>query len=898
MAIIFALLGVVAGLVLDRHGGWLYGGLAGFCLGLLISTRARVTRLERELTRLRQAPPAPDESRETPLPAAKPLPESATWPQPEGEAVDQRWAAPPEGQEQASHIDARLAAERAAPSRPPSVPSRPPVWQPLLDWLTGGNLMVRVGVVVLFFGVAFLLKFAAEHSMLPIQLRLAGVAAGGIAMLLVGWRLRTRRRVYALVVQGGAVGVLYLTVFAALRLYDLIPPGLAFALLLVFCAFSAALAVLQDARSLAVLAAGGGFLAPILASTGAGSHVELFSYYLVLDLGILGIAWFRAWRVLNLVGFAFTFVIGIAWGVRYYRPEYFGSTEPFLIAFALVYVAVAVLFALRQPVRLRGYVDGTLVFGVPLVGFALQAALVRAMPYGLAWSALASAAFYVLSARALFGRLGPDSRLLAEAFLAIGVVFATLTVPLALDARWTAGMWALEGAAMIWVGRRQARLLPRLFGCLLQLGAGFSFLRAAEHASSSLPVLNGLFVGALVIALAGLFTAWYLMRWRDALRGDWERNIAPPALAWGLLWWYGAWLYEIASQAKEGHWVLAVLLMASGSSAAARWLQGRLAWPGMRFPGRSVLAFGILMLPMTALQHDHPFEGVIWLGWLALLGVHLYALYRDEREDLTSSEWLHGLGLWLLVTLLTWEAAWLAEEMVKGADTWWRIALGLVPAAALVAIGRWGEVLPWPIGANPALYRERLLAPLAIYLWLWVWMLILASRGSADPLPFVPLFNPMDISVGLVLLALLGWLMPRHQAGGWRFAAAPWLYLATLFVWLNTVWLRTAHHWLGVGFSPHALFESQTVQAGLALLWSLCGLAAMVMGTRTRRRYLWLGGAALMGVVVAKLFLVDLSNTGTMARIVSFMTVGLLLLVVGYFSPVPPKGRAKAEADR
>jgi len=177
-------------------------------------------------------------------------------------------------------------------------------------------------------------------------------------------------------------------------------------------------------------------------------------------------------------------------------------------------------------------------------------------------------------------------------------------------------------------------------------------------------------------------------------------------------------------------------------------------------------------------------------------------------------------------------------------------------------------------------------------------VLILASRGSAAPLPFVPLLNPMDISVGLVLLALLGWLMPLHQAGGWRFAAAPWLYLATLFVWLNTVWLRTAYHWLGVGFSPHAMFDSQTVQAGLALLWSLCGLAAMVMGTRTGRRPLWLGGAALMGVVVAKLFLVDLSNTGTMARIVSFMTVGLLLLVVGYFSPVPPKGRAEAEADR
>jgi uncharacterized membrane protein len=158
--------------------------------------------------------------------------------------------------------------------------------------------------VILFFGVAFLLKYTYQHVHVPIELRLAGVALGAVVLLLIGWRLAARREGYALALQGGGVGLLYLTIFGALRLVRAASAGPAFALLLAVAALSALLAVLQDSLALAVLGAAGGFLAPILASTGEGSHVALFGYYAVLNAGILAIAWFKAWRLLNLVGFA------------------------------------------------------------------------------------------------------------------------------------------------------------------------------------------------------------------------------------------------------------------------------------------------------------------------------------------------------------------------------------------------------------------------------------------------------------------------------------------------------------------------------------------------------------------------------------------------------------------
>ncbi|MFP3615689.1 DUF2339 domain-containing protein, partial [Paraburkholderia sp. SIMBA_050] len=93
------------------------------------------------------------------------------------------------------------------------------------DWLLGGNTVVRVGIIVLFFGVAFLLKYAADNSMLPIEFRLAGTALAAAALLAIGWRVRARRAAYGLVLQGGGIGILYLTIFAATKLYALLPVG-------------------------------------------------------------------------------------------------------------------------------------------------------------------------------------------------------------------------------------------------------------------------------------------------------------------------------------------------------------------------------------------------------------------------------------------------------------------------------------------------------------------------------------------------------------------------------------------------------------------------------------------------------------------------------------------------
>ncbi len=778
--------------------------------------------------------------------------------------------------------------------------ARPRYLQQLLGFFTGGNLVVRVAVVVLFFGVAFLMRYAAEHNLVPIELRLAGIAVTAIAALVLGWRLRERPGHYGLVLQGGAIGVLYLTIYGAAKLYGLLPMGLAFALMAGIVAFSALLAVLQDARSLALFGSAGGFLAPVLASTGGGSHVALFGYYAFLNAGILAIAWYRSWRELNLLGFVFTFVIGSAWGYHYYRPEHFATTEPFLILFFLMYAIIALLFASRQPPRLRGYVDGSLVFGVPIVAFALQAALVRNREYGMAISALLVSGFYIALASLLWRRTGEGLRMLVEAFLALGVVFGTLAIPLALDGRWTAAAWAMEGSALVWVGIRQQRLLAQVSGVLLQFAAGTAFLLSIDVPAGATPLWNGVWLGSVVVAASALFSSWFLYRHPESL-GRQARATGIALLLWGLAWWLSAGLREIDAHLAEIDAAHASLLFMSFTTLVLGWLGHRLQWPPAGFATIALLPVLVLALlgEFGFMDMQHGFQGWGLLAWAIALAAHLRVLWRGTGiwPPLVVRYW-HPLGLWLLVGLLTWELDWLIRETVFQSMTWHWIAWALVPGATVYLLMRFGKHISWPVAEFAVEYLGIGLGALALYLWLWA-MAAALHAGDPAPLPYVALLNPMDIAQCFAWLAGLRWVLWWRSADTdrARLAFVPVALSAVAagaFVWLNSVLARAVHFWGDVAWHASAMQHSVVFQTAIAILWTLTAMMVMVIARRRASRRAWFIGAGLLGSVVLKLFLVDLSGAGTLERIISFLGVGGLMLVIGYYSPLPPRNHKEA----
>lgn len=1201
----FMLLGAVLGWIVDESfSDALIGAFLGLAVGLAVrlgllhkqvaGQQLELQQARQDLSRLGQRlelleagsgplaePVAQPQAGSAPVPevqvASAPVPEPVAPPrfvldeilpvQPAPAATDLVWELPPAATPAAVSEPLPDSAWRSQPQRqaepqPAPSPAAPVEYEPSLieraisgarNWLFGGNTVLRVGVVLLFLGLAFLLRYATEGVVVPIELRYAGVAACSLGLLGLGWWLRRRNGAYALILQGTGIAVLYLTVFAAMRLHPLLDPSAALGLLVAVTLFSAILAITQDALGLAAAAALGGFAAPILTSTGAGSHVALFSYFALLNAGILAIAWFKAWRLLNLIGFVGTFGIGFAWGMRSYTPELLWSTEPFLVLFFLMYLAIGLLFTRRKlldmtdapadgdrrallqwSARKGDYVDGSMLFGPPLVGFGLQLALVQHLELAASFSALALGLVYMLLARLL---MGGRALLLGETCLALGVIFASLAIPLGLDARWTTAAWAVEGAGIFWLGMRQRRSLAQAFALLLQAGSAAAFLNELRFASTSL--LSGAPLGALLLggallfsfdqlrrtpqeqlpnwlkegirpllavaglgflyllaplffavqgtaiawALAGLATlfvglrlqsrtflfsafaiqllggalfltglkgadagadgvfgsGWsglmsasliglaliggmlvasrdamvrddprllrglslvllaglvlinlavlFVLPWRTAsgvwaasglliiwlslylqqrvsfffglalqviggsafllvgsdwfhgavaegvrplangdfwtpmvlalaaLVGAWRLqrgnhgsafdalalgHLADLLLAWGACWWAFTWIKEVLRFAPV-HWQPALLLaLATASVLLATLLAVRLQWKSLGLLGSLLIPAGGLVLVACWTSRYNPAADFGWLAWTALFAVHFFSLRRlAALLPARVASVAHVLGCWLLIGVLALQLRYGLLLLSEQYNAWRWLGWAILPSLYLVAVAaprNW----PWPVAGHSREYRLYAALPLAALMLGWFWLANLFSDGRADPLPYLPLLNPLELGLLFALFGVYVWsrsaALELAIRSDYAERGTQWVAGASLFAFFTVMVMRAAHHWSGVPFHPDALLASMMVQAGLSIVWTLIALGLMIGGHLRHRREIWLIGAALIAVVVAKLFLVELSNRGGLARIVSFIGVGALLLVVGYFAPLPPK-RAEAEPE-
>ena len=936
MHVILIVVGAVAGLVLGSQFefevalfGMILGGFVGYTLAELASLRDRnhdlrkeidllkerlnaLWRRQKELEQGAQEPPAPPQKEARPVIDMQAAVARSTADAAAGAhsrtSNSTGWKATPAE----AAPGARYSVRDTSHSRPPGLDSGGslfdiPLLRILRDYFTGGNTLVRVGVLILFFGVAFLLRYAAEHTRVPIQFRLTGVACGGVALLVLGWRLRARRLGYALALQGGGVGILYLTTFAALRLYSLLPPTVAFGLLVAIAAFSAILAVWQDSQAFAALAVTGGFLAPILASTGQGSHVVLFSYYLVVNASILAISWYRAWRPLNVLGFAFTFIVSTAWGALRYEDALFASTEPFLVLFFLFYVAIAMLFCLRQPPQLRGYVDGTLLFGTPAAAFGYQSAMLHQRPTALALSAVVLGVFYLLLAWVVQRGKRSTQGLLVEAFMALGVVFLTVAAPIGLSSHSTGAIWALEAVALVWVGVRQDRVLARLFGVLVQLAAGLVLLSNIDQWDAG-GSLWGNFLARILVAVGAAFSAAILQKYAERLR-HYETASSPVLFFFGLVVWMISGLHQLDSSVAARYLITADAGFVGLTAIICSELARRTVLTVARLPALWLLPELVLLVLFDAVSGvHHPFENGGWLAWVFDF-VCLYVILRrhegDARKPLAA--WMHALTGWLLAGILTWELVRGVDRGMAGHGSWAADGYIFVPAALLAVLPRLVAGVSWPFRLHARTYVRLFGAVVGVYLALW--SLVTNFTLSADPYPFpyVPLLNALDLAQVLVLLVLARyWLYLRAEEdltasddravseeipGGDINAAAAGSVGFLGFIWLNAALCRTLHYWAGVPLDLDALMQSTLVQTALSIFWTVLALTTMLTATRRASRSVWLTGAILLAVTIVKLFVVDLSRVGTIERIVSFVGVGLLTLVIGYFSPLPPAAK-------
>lgn len=766
-----------------------------------------------------------------------------------------------------------------------------PIFSHFFNWLWKGNPLAKIGILLLFLGVAYLLKFSVQNDVLSPQVRLLISAIGCLILLAVGWYLRHKKALFALILQGGAIGCLYITIFAAFKLYDMLPYSMAFVAMALICVASVILALLQSAISLAILASLGGYLAPVLLSMGGGSHIILFSYYLMLSIAILIISVWQTWRPLNLVGMVMTYSVAVLWGWNNYQEEYYVSSQLFLIANLIVFNVLTQLFSLRFPHDKQMVVDYTLLFIPPFVSIALQYAISSHIPYVPAFVALMLGLFYLLAGYQLHKRYNDVAKELALGNVVIGVAFVTLAIPLALAFEWTSIIWSVEGLLLLWYGFQQQNKKLILVGVLLILTSvitllgGFSLYTWSRASTYMIPVL-----------LVACFCAGAIFNLhRNAFKS--YNFFSHCFLVIGLVVWC-FWIpvmTDILSWSYESE-IFIVIALVIISACLWRFLAIKSDWITLLLCQSIVWLTGYYYLILDFIDDINPMgRGESSLIWPVLLGSSiLFVIHTQNARNIKIQRILHGATFWLILIFIATEVNWFVTIL-----PWGMTELGYfiyIMSITLVILTLYGlqsqKIVPMKRNAMTYWYNSLPMAGVLIC----ISIIANFNDGKLTFWNYIPLINPLDegglFSIASILLIKRGITQKLKRVTELHLLIIRGLGLAAIILsilWFNGILLRALSDYADINWDFDALFTSRLVQTILSISWSVIALGFMIFAGMKQNRKYWFFGAGVFGCVIAKLFLVDIYGQDGLSRAISFIAVAVLILVVGYFSPLPPK---------
>lgn len=873
------------------------------------------------------------------------------------------------------------------------------------NWFFGGNLVVRVGVLVLLIGVVLLLRLLSKYVEISIAIKLMVIGIAGLGLAGLGLKLTAKRFSYGITLQGAGLAIAYLSTFFAYSVYQIIPSIPSFIGLGLLSAITIALAVRQNAFPLALLALSGGFFAPILTSEDTGSLAVLFSYYLLLNVTIAIIAHYRPWKILNLFGVMVTFGLAYYWGVSENMSAVIESQRWLLVTLValhwLLYLFVVIRYAQQiiryntlnesafntnhptnektDPVKTLGNeqttylfpIDTGLLFSVPLLVFGLLAALLDDVPNSLTITSAILATVY-LGLGWVFIKQNQRYALITEGMLALGFGFLALVIPLALNAEWVAFGWSVQGLALVWFGRRSLRAWSVLFGLLLQLISigmlvtntvfdnenypllAFSIsaisylatvfiLRASNAPNILTNKLNGDVVPSVIYASELRRSSDALDTYANALgistqaARQWLTSIDSQSIAFKLVWHSPrvikfltltamAWMLQVLVLDLR-HWFdiwqsrTTLIALAALISLSAYWVINRYRpWLEIRQLSQGLLLLFCLML---VLQLPQKFElNLTWstaewfvfigliIGWL-IVGQLWLKVWSDDEDT------LHYTGaIWLATGILLIAAA--AHYGLPDSDG----VMAILIPAFLILIGLWlsnrfvrdrkpniqindktHSLLPWFDWQRALLNCAIVFTPMTLC---WVIITNWSYDGVIWDMPYLPLLNLYDITSWLTLLVGFGLYYLSQKYHDKKIEPSNinlkskriftsdnlLIVLGIISFWLiSSMLVRTLHAFTGTPLWDGAqggAWNSEQVQTGLTILWTLLALVATIVASRYWQRALWFMGIGLLGIVVLKLVLVDLSQTEAIWRVISFLGAGSLILLIGYLAPLPP----------
>lgn len=411
---------------------------------------------------------------------------------------------------------------------------------PDLEKFIGENLFNKIGIAVLVFGIGFFVKYAIDKNWINEYGRVAIGLFCGIVLVGLAHYLRKNYRSFSSVLAGGGIAIFYFTIALAFHQYHIIGQSAAFILMIVITAFAVALAVLYDKIELAVIAAVGGFLSPFLVSSGEGNYKVLFTYLIILNIGLLVLSWFKKWPLINILSLFFTVLIYGGWMVNSFlfkdaTPPY-ANALLFATAFYLIFLGMNMIYNINRLQAFKAF-DFFILLLINATYYTAGMVILSGWHNG-DYKGLFTIGMGVINfvlALYFFKTQKADKNLL---YLLIGLTltYLTLAAPVQLHGHSITLFWCAETVLLFWLYQRSQIQLFKLSSSIIDALAVISLLMDWQIADSNsglhLPVIFTDIKGIVtnIVAIAALSLYCILLRKEEKntvfLLGIANKNIA------------------------------------------------------------------------------------------------------------------------------------------------------------------------------------------------------------------------------------------------------------------------------------------------------------------------------------------------------------------------------------
>ena len=822
-----------------------------------------------------------------------------------------------------------------------------------LEARIGGNWFNRIGIIAICFGVAFFLKYAFDNEWIGPTGRVSIGVAIGLAFLAAGERLRERYASYAYGLTGGGIAILYLAIwFASIKHYNLVHPMLAFILMAAVTATGSLLAARYDALPIAVLALIGGFLTPILLSTGVDNETGLFGYIALLDAGVLALAYSKQWRSLNYLSFVATVLMFAAWMYSWYDQSKLWPTIFFLTLFFVIFALLAVLYNVvnKRPTK---WPDLALVFINAMLYFGTSYELLDDAHHpGLGVFAVLVSGFY-LALGYFTNQRDREDTLLVYTFVGLAVLFAVLAVPIQFDQHWVTIAWALEGAVLTLIGLKANDRISR-YGALVVFaiaGSHWAVVDVHDFAYGVMPdfvpLLNrrALSGGVLVVALAA--AAFFYKRYGEKVEESERSNLAAlyvlgaNVLALALLSIDANDYFEQARSRQpgdpRGNETLGRLIDSHRLTLTALWsvYGAAMLIAGIARRLKALRVVALLLLGVTTIKvlvSDATYYDASWhflilnntfaafalvVAALAVCGwFYLKAEDIDEGERAVVATALIVIANLLAVFGLSAEAAGyfdreLAMTSVRRALSELENTKQLVLSVLWSIYGAVALMIGVKRGVKAIRWGALFLLTIAEV------KLLVIDLGYYDAewhrLVFNQTFAGFAILVAALACGVAFYSRTDKVAEPERTTAVNALMAAAnLFAIIGLSAEALGHYEQLIragGLASEKLINLQLAQRlSLSVVWMVYGGAMLVIGLWRRNKLLRMMALALLSITIVKVFFFDLSLLEKLYRIISFIVLGVILLAVSFlyqrlrqrtepFSEADPVTSVSAESE-